>query len=73
MLKRTWAEVSLDALQHNYQVLTKDLPEGCRFAERCPYATERCNASSPEAYEIEPGHFVKCHTPGIGNEKGAKA
>lgn len=31
MLKRTWAEVSLDALQHNYQVLTKDLPEGCRF------------------------------------------
>jgi peptide/nickel transport system ATP-binding protein len=36
------------------------LPEGCRFAERCPYATERCNASSPEAYEIEPGHFVKC-------------
>lgn len=31
MLKRTWAEVSLDALQHNYQVLTKDLQEGCRF------------------------------------------
>ena len=31
MLKRTWAEVSLDALQHNYQVLTKNLPEGCRF------------------------------------------
>ena len=31
MLKRTWAEVSLDVLQHNYQVLTKNLPEGCRF------------------------------------------
>lgn len=31
MLKRTWAEVNLDALRHNYQVLTKQLPEGCRF------------------------------------------
>ena len=31
MLKRTWAEVDLDALRHNYQVLTRQLPEGCRF------------------------------------------
>ena len=31
MLKRTWAEIDLDALRHNYQVLTEKLPEGCRF------------------------------------------
>ena len=31
MLKRTWAEINLDALKHNYQILTKDLPAGCRF------------------------------------------
>ena len=31
MLKRTWAEVDLDNLAHNYRTLTRDLPEGCRF------------------------------------------
>ncbi len=31
MLKRTWAEVDLDALRHNYRILTRNLPEGCRF------------------------------------------
>ena len=31
MLKRTWAEVDLDALRHNYETLTQNLPEGCRF------------------------------------------
>lgn len=31
MLKRTWAEVDLDALSHNYQELTRGLPDGCRF------------------------------------------
>ena len=31
MLKRTWAEIDLDALRHNYEALTRNLPEGCRF------------------------------------------
>lgn len=31
MLKRTWAEVDLDNLSHNYKTLTHDMPEGCRF------------------------------------------
>lgn len=30
-LKRTWAEVDLDHLRHNYHILTEKLPEGCRF------------------------------------------
>lgn len=34
--------------------------EGCRFAPRCKYATERCK-SDPAVHEIEPGHFIKCH------------
>ena len=33
----------------------------CRFAERCPYATERCRSSMPELREVRPGHFVACH------------
>ena len=28
---RTWAEVSLDNLAHNYRVLRAMLPQGCRF------------------------------------------
>ena len=28
---RTWAEVSLDNLAHNYRTLRDMLPEGCRF------------------------------------------
>ena len=38
-----------------------DLPAGCSFAPRCPYATDRCRVEDPATYEIEPGHLVKCH------------
>lgn len=31
LLKRTWADVSLDNLTHNYNVLTAQLPGRCRF------------------------------------------
>lgn len=34
---------------------------GCRFANRCPYADERCRSAQPENREILPGHFVACH------------
>ena len=33
----------------------------CRFAIRCPYATEECFASEPALREVEPNHFVACH------------
>ena len=38
-----------------------NLPEGCRFCDRCDYAEERCFKAAPENVEIEPGHFVKCY------------
>ncbi len=34
---------------------------GCRFASRCPYATERCHSDMPQPEEITPGHIVACH------------
>ncbi len=34
---------------------------GCRFAPRCPYATERCRQEQPEWRELLPDHFVACH------------
>ena len=37
---------------------------GCRFASRCPYATDDCRQITPELTEIEPSHFVACHKAG---------
>lgn len=37
-----------------------DLPSGCHFHPRCPYATDRCKCEAPENYEITPGHCVRC-------------
>ena len=36
------------------------LPEGCKFADRCKYATERCRAENPSLVEMEDGHKVRC-------------
>ena len=32
----------------------------CRFASRCPYATEQCHAQQPPLEEVAPGHQVAC-------------
>lgn len=34
---------------------------GCRFANRCPYATEKCMTENPALEEVLPTHFVACH------------
>lgn len=34
---------------------------GCRFAARCPYATDLCRQEAPALNELLPGHFVACH------------
>ena len=38
-----------------------DPPAQCRFAPRCPYATEECRASVPELKDMGNGHLVACH------------
>ncbi|MDD6188785.1 MAG: ABC transporter ATP-binding protein [Clostridiales bacterium] len=38
-----------------------DLPEGCRFAGRCPYSDETCSAVKPEWTDRGDGHFCRCH------------
>lgn len=38
-----------------------NIPTGCRFHTRCPYATETCKNIEPEMKEIKKGHFVSCH------------
>lgn len=36
-------------------------PPGCRFAPRCPKASERCRQEVPAFREVQPGRFVACH------------
>lgn len=33
----------------------------CRFAARCPYATDKCRAEEPQLREIRTNHLVACH------------
>ena len=33
---------------------------GCRFAHRCPHATEKCFEDADLMREVAPGHFVAC-------------
>lgn len=37
-----------------------DLPEGCRFQNRCPHAESVCQAGAPEIDYIAEQHFVAC-------------
>lgn len=42
-----------------------NLPAGCSFCDRCPYAKERCGQENPAAVEFSPGHLVKCFYPEV--------
>ena len=37
-----------------------NLPEGCKFNTRCPYADERCRQERPELYPVGEGHMARC-------------
>ena len=54
-----------------------DLPPGCAFAPRCPYATEACSATVPELQSVDGSstHFVACHAyarPGFALRRNQK-
>lgn len=42
-----------------------NLPEGCRFAGRCPFADDHCRSEQPELVEFEPGHEAACWKAGM--------
>lgn len=55
------------ALARNRVILAGDIPNpanipsGCRFRTRCPYATDYCKEKEPSLTARQPGHFVSCH------------
>jgi oligopeptide/dipeptide ABC transporter ATP-binding protein len=51
-----------------------DLPPGCVFHPRCPYAKDICKEVKPELREVTKGHFAECHFAGeVGVEAPLEA
>ena len=54
--------------------LLLQIPEGCRFAPRCPYATEECRAKMPDLKDVADSksqvHKVRCHHIGAVGKEG---
>lgn len=46
-----------------------DPPKGCRFADRCPYASDECRKDDIPLEEIVPDHYVACIKVREINEK----
>jgi oligopeptide/dipeptide ABC transporter ATP-binding protein len=40
--------------------LLSNLPEGCRFADRCEFARDKCYAEYPPSYTVKEGHTADC-------------
>jgi peptide/nickel transport system ATP-binding protein len=38
-----------------------DVPAGCAFHTRCPFAVSRCRAETPTLQAADDGHLVACH------------
>jgi len=37
-----------------------ELPQGCRFSPRCPYAESRCEAQYPSSFDVGTAHQASC-------------
>ena len=40
-----------------------NLPDGCKFADRCKYATDKCRSEMPELVAINENQKIRCHYP----------
>lgn len=50
-----------------------DLPQGCKFAPRCKYATDKCREQEPPMTEITADQQIRCFYPNKEDRKdGAK-
>lgn len=38
----------------------QELPNGCRFSDRCEWVNEKCTKSEPNIAKLAPEHAVKC-------------
>jgi oligopeptide/dipeptide ABC transporter ATP-binding protein len=42
----------------------RNIPPGCRFHTRCPFATDICRTHEPEFRDLGAAHHVACHHAG---------
>ena len=52
-------EAVLDPIEGEVPEL-HDLPDGCTFAPRCPFAVEECELTDPRLREVDEDHFSAC-------------
>lgn len=38
-----------------------NLPDGCRFMARCPFATDQCSSEHPPLEEVDEDHYSACY------------
>jgi oligopeptide/dipeptide ABC transporter ATP-binding protein len=57
------ARLSTDAVVLGELPSPINVPSGCRFHPRCPFADELCSKECPELREVMPGRMVACHHP----------
>ena len=67
-LIRSIPQMTTDPKEELYMIegslpLLTQIEKGCRFASRCPHATNKCREEEPEWREISNGHSVRCHFP----------
>lgn len=61
----TDSEQELFMIKGSLLLLTQ-IKKGCRFASRCPYATDKCREEEPELQKTGENHSVRCHFPRFG-------
>lgn len=61
----TDSEQELFMIKGSLPLLTQ-IKKGCRFASRCPYATDKCREEEPELQKTGENHSVRCHFPRFG-------
>ena len=46
-----------------------NIPAGCRYHPRCPYAERVCREEEPPLRELRMEHYAACHFPGVASGK----
>lgn len=57
--KITGERKRLEPIEGNVPSL-RNMPDGCRFAARCPFVMDKCIAHNPDLFEVEDGHRSRC-------------
>ncbi|MDB6146318.1 MAG: gsiA 2 [Pseudomonas sp.] len=50
-----------------------EMPNGCRFAGRCPFVIAACREARPPLLEVSPGHFAACIRAPLEQHMGVSA